>query len=134
VVTRNQPERESPVPTHEPDFGALDEALDRVRARARATARMPSPGRCRAIRVRAGLTQLALARVVGVSIGAIKHWESGRNHPREPLLTAYLTVLDRLVAGAAIGPAIDAGTEDVTQDVTQDVTRDVTRDGRAESS
>ena len=76
------------------DMCALDEALSRVRARRL----LPVPGRRRAIRVRAGLSQRELARVLGVAVWCVKHWEAGRCNPSGARLTEYLAVLDALTA------------------------------------
>lgn len=38
----------------------------------------------KAARINAGLTQQALAELVGVSVSTIKSWESGKTYPKQP--------------------------------------------------
>lgn len=63
-----------------------------VRERVEMHADLPTPAQRRALREAAGLSQAELARIVGVSTGAVGHWETGaRKTPRNP------NVFDRYV-------------------------------------
>lgn len=54
------------------------------------------------LREQAGLTQAAVAAVVGVTPPEVSRWERGRRAPRSGVtLERYLQVLDRCAAEAA---------------------------------
>lgn len=69
---------------------------DQVRARLRVHLNLPSPAQRRALREAAGLSQQELADAIGVSQGAIQHWELGRRTPRGKLLDRYVEALTAL--------------------------------------
>ena len=52
----------------------------------------------RFLRERAGLSQLELADVVGVTPPAVSRWETGSRTPRGAVLVSYVAALDRLAA------------------------------------
>jgi transcriptional regulator with XRE-family HTH domain len=54
----------------------------------------------RHIRQQSGLSQLDVARALGVSREAIVYWEAGRRTPRPATAVAYLELLDRLAREA----------------------------------
>jgi transcriptional regulator with XRE-family HTH domain len=70
----------------------LTAALDRAKRRRS----LPAPARRRLLREGAGLTQIDLARVIGVDRATVSRWESGEREPEEAHLDAYLEALDRL--------------------------------------
>ena len=72
----------------------LDEALELPRLRRR----LPPPDMRRLIRTRAGLSQEAAARLVGVDRASIARWELGAREPRDAHLRDYAALLDRLLA------------------------------------
>ncbi len=74
------------------EFGEC-EAVARARLR-----RLVTTGEARAIRVRAGVPQQALASSIRASRSTVESWESGRRRPRSPLAERYLGVLDALAA------------------------------------
>lgn len=57
---------------------------------------LPAPDERRALRVRAGLSQQELAEIVGVTNGAISHWETGNRRPQGDLLDRYVEALNAL--------------------------------------
>ncbi|HEX7126644.1 MAG TPA: helix-turn-helix transcriptional regulator [Thermodesulfobacteriota bacterium] len=75
---------------------ALDDAL----VRARRARRLPSPAARRQLRVQAGLTQLDIARALGVTRECVARWELGCRTPRGVLLDRYIELLDRLAVEA----------------------------------
>jgi DNA-binding transcriptional regulator YiaG len=62
-------------------------------------ARLPSPSRRRAIRVRAGATLDEVGELVGVSGEAVRLWETGQRVPSESHRGDYVDVLNDLRAG-----------------------------------
>jgi DNA-binding transcriptional regulator YiaG len=76
------------------DAEALEQALGQVRTRRQ----LPPPSRRRRLRERAGLSQLAVARALGVTREAVAYWERGHRTPRPASAAAYLELLDRLAA------------------------------------
>lgn len=70
----------------------LEAALARVRQRRN----LPPPIERRLLRMRAGLTQSALAASIGVTTAAISRYESGDRTPRPEILAPYADALKRL--------------------------------------
>ena len=70
----------------------LNEAL----ANARLRRRLPAPAARRQIREAAGVSQIHVARELGVTRGAVAYWEIGSRTPRPQHLAAYLAILDHL--------------------------------------
>lgn len=68
----------------------LEEELTRARARGE----LPPPALRRLLRERAGLTQAALARALGVHRAVLSRWETGERRPRD--VRGYLDALARL--------------------------------------
>ena len=62
-------------------------------------AKLPSPTRRRAIRVRAGATLEDVGGWVGVTGEAVRLWETGQRTPSEAHRGDYLDVLDDLRVG-----------------------------------
>ncbi len=62
-------------------------------------AKLPSPTRRRAIRVRAGATLDEVGELVGVSGEAVRLWETGQRVPSEKHRGDYVDVLDDLRTG-----------------------------------
>jgi DNA-binding transcriptional regulator YiaG len=62
----------------------------------RARRQLPSPDERRAIRQEAGLSQAALARVLGTSRPTVSKYESGDRLPRADLAVRYQRTLERL--------------------------------------
>jgi DNA-binding transcriptional regulator YiaG len=58
---------------------------------------LPDPETRRLIRKRAGLSQAAMAEVLGVCPHAVARWEAGLRHPRGEHLERYGALLDRLM-------------------------------------
>ncbi len=71
---------------------SLDEALEHARLRRR----LPVPAARRHIREAAGVSQIHVARELGVTREAVALWELGARTPRHHHLAAYLAILDRL--------------------------------------
>lgn len=63
--------------------------------------RLPPPESCRRIRERAGVSQEALARRLGVSAGTMSLLENGKRRPRGELERRYGELLLELVVEAA---------------------------------
>lgn len=63
---------------------------------ARAARKLPTPTQRRALRQRAGLSQAALARVLGTTPAAVCRWECGLRHPHGKLAAEYGQLLERL--------------------------------------
>ena len=57
---------------------------------------LPSPKECRRLRERAGVLQLELAMVLGVSRVTLMRWEHGIHAPSGSRRMAYLDALRRL--------------------------------------
>jgi predicted transcriptional regulator len=57
---------------------------------------LPGPAECKRLREASGLTQLELARVVGVSQPALALWEGGRYKPSGRNLRPYVEALRKL--------------------------------------
>lgn len=74
----------------------LEEKLNAELARARPGRRLPDPPARRALRERAGLAQVALARVLGVDPSTVCRWEAGDREPSGERRDDYLAALDRL--------------------------------------
>lgn len=81
------------------------DALDSALAQVRAQRQLPPPGRRRALRRRAGLSQAALAGVLRVSRPTIALYESGRRTPRAETAVRYIEVLRRLALEGPQGGA-----------------------------
>jgi transcriptional regulator with XRE-family HTH domain len=58
---------------------------------------LPEPWERREIREDAGITQLELAEVLGVSRAALSRWESGNREPSRRFATEYAAVLREIV-------------------------------------
>jgi DNA-binding transcriptional regulator YiaG len=72
------------------------DALEHALAEARTRRRLPAPSRRRRLRERAGLSQRAVARALGVTREAVAYWEAGHRTPRAAHAAAYVALLDRL--------------------------------------
>jgi len=70
---------------------AVEEELRRSRQRRT----LPGPTSRRALREWAGLSQGAVARLLGVTSSAVCRWESGRRTPRGAVLEDYARLLVR---------------------------------------
>jgi transcriptional regulator with XRE-family HTH domain len=77
-----------------------EERLNQALAQARRRRDLPDPPARRALRQRAGITQVALARALDVDPATVSRWEGGERVPSGEHLTAYLVVLDRLAREA----------------------------------
>lgn len=67
--------------------------------RARRFAWQPTPGMCREIRTKAGVTQAELATALGVSRKTLIHWERGERTPRSETRERYYGALRLLQGG-----------------------------------
>jgi DNA-binding transcriptional regulator YiaG len=74
----------------------LEEFLNRELEQVRLRRRLPNTETRRALRQRAGVSQVALARALGVDPATVCRWEAGERVPSGDRLTAYLAALDRL--------------------------------------
>jgi transcriptional regulator with XRE-family HTH domain len=54
---------------------------------------LPDPAYRKAIRQRSGLTQAQVAEALGITPGAVKHYEAGRRNPRGELRNRYSEAL-----------------------------------------
>lgn len=70
--------------------------LERALEQARRRRSLPTPVEQRLLRLRAGLSQAAVAASVGVTTAAISRYESGQREPRPEILERYASVLSRL--------------------------------------
>jgi HTH-type transcriptional regulator/antitoxin MqsA len=70
--------------------------IDLLVASARQRNALPPPAVCRAIRLRAGVSQDEVARVLGVNRVAVTRWESGQRVPRPVVRGRYVELLERL--------------------------------------
>jgi DNA-binding transcriptional regulator YiaG len=70
-----------------------------VATRNTSRAKLPSPTRRRAIRVRAGATLEEVGDLVGVTSEAVRLWETGQRTPSENHRGNYIDVLDDLRTG-----------------------------------
>jgi len=75
---------------------ALD--LDALLSRSRLRRNLPPVAIRRMLRERAGLSQEAIARVLGVTRPTVTRWELGERTPRGAALLAYSELLARLAA------------------------------------
>ncbi len=57
---------------------------------------LPAPATRRFLREKSGITQLSVARALGVTQTTISRYETGSRQPRGEALERYLSVLDRL--------------------------------------
>lgn len=87
-----------------------------------ASASLPSPERCRAIRVGANVSLARLAAAIGVSVQALQHWEVGKRRPRPANVLRYAHALDALAAASKNGATVGSG----------DAVRSAEGDGHAE--
>jgi DNA-binding transcriptional regulator YiaG len=71
----------------------IETALERARLRRR----LPDYRDRRIIRERARVTQVALARAVGVARPTVSRWETGSREPADEHLGAYIRMLDMFV-------------------------------------
>lgn len=71
-------------------------SIDEILAQARARRELPEPRRRRALRQAAGVSQDAVAEMVGVCRPTITRWEGGGRTPRGEFAVRYLEALDRL--------------------------------------
>ncbi|MFE2828483.1 helix-turn-helix domain-containing protein [Streptomyces sp. NPDC059271] len=72
----------------------MSKTAERLRSRIRARHALPSPDQRAALRKAAGLTLQEVATAVGVTRGAVWHWEQGSREPRGDLLGRYLLALE----------------------------------------
>lgn len=72
--------------------------LDVLLSRGRMRRALPVPAVRRLLRERAGLSQAAVADVMGVSRPAFTRWELGQRTPRGVILERYVELLDRLAS------------------------------------
>jgi transcriptional regulator with XRE-family HTH domain len=70
--------------------------LTRALAQVRLERELPPPSKCRQLRLRAGITQTAVAEVVEVNRASVSRWEAGSRIPTGANLVHYLEVLDLL--------------------------------------
>lgn len=75
----------------------LSEALERARRRRE----LPDARTRRLTRARAGITQIDLARALGVDRATVSRWESGDRNPDGELLVAYLDALAQMERAAS---------------------------------
>jgi predicted transcriptional regulator len=75
--------------------------LEAALAQARERRNLPPPIERRLLRMRAGLTQSALAASLGITTAAISRYESGDRTPRAEILASYATALARLAKEGA---------------------------------
>ena len=70
-------------------------------------------------RRRAGLLQRQVAEVLGVSLGTVAMWDTGRNKPRADMLPKiaklYGVTVDELLSGNGEQETITAGTDGGTK-------------------
>lgn len=70
-------------------------------------------------RQRAGLLQRQVAEVLGVSLGTVAMWDTGRNKPRADMLPKiaklYGVTVDELLSGNEEQETITAGTDGGTK-------------------
>src|SRR5262245_41706206 len=71
----------------------LDDAIRRARRQAALRELLPL---AKMLRRRAGLSQAAMAKLVGVRPSCVTRWERGNRRPRGVLLEQYATVLQHL--------------------------------------
>lgn len=76
--------------------GAPD--LEALLSRSKLRRELPPPALRRLLRERAGLSQAAIAGVLGISRPAMTRWELGQRTPRGAALARYSELLDRLAA------------------------------------
>ena len=57
---------------------------------------LPDPAYLKAIRQKSGLTQAEVAEAIGVTAGAVKHYEAGRRQPRGENLTKYSEAVEEM--------------------------------------
>ena len=69
------------------------QSMKELRASIQRRRSMPSPEMARAIRRRAGISQAALGRSIGVSRQAVSRWEGGGRTPRGDRFDMYLDAL-----------------------------------------
>ena len=72
------------------------DVLDQLLAESRTRRQLPQPQIRRLLRTRAGLSQEAVASVLGIDRAALSRWESGQRTPRGQLCRDYAAVLERL--------------------------------------
>ena len=71
-------------------------ALARAFAQVRLERELPPPAKCRQLRLRAGITQTAIAEALDVNRASVSRWESGSRTPTGDKLLGYLEILDLL--------------------------------------
>lgn len=57
---------------------------------------LPDPAYLKAIRQKSGLTQAEVAEAIGVTPGAVKHYEAGRRRPRGENLARYSEAVEEM--------------------------------------
>ena len=76
----------------------MSTAVDDLLATSRTRRALPEPAIRRLLRSRAGISQGAIARALGVSRAAVCRWESGLRTPVGTHLDTYVDLLTRLAA------------------------------------
>jgi transcriptional regulator with XRE-family HTH domain len=74
----------------------MTDPITRLVAEARLRRALPPPAVCRAIRESAGISQLEVARVLGVDRVSVTRYESGVRLPRPAVRERYVELLSRL--------------------------------------
>jgi HTH-type transcriptional regulator/antitoxin MqsA len=69
---------------------------EELTAKIRARRDLPSPSSRRQIRQAAGLTQMDIARAIGVCRPVVARWESGERRPNAEHAQRYLELLDSI--------------------------------------
>ncbi len=72
------------------------DALTNALRHAHQKRQLPAPATRRFLREKVGITQLSLARALGITQATISRYETGSRQPRGEALERYLGVLDRL--------------------------------------
>lgn len=78
--------------------------LDRLRAMALEVPDAPTPGWVRTLREAMGLTQVALARRLGVDKLSVSRWECGRSRPGAPAVAGLRRLRRRAMSAGLLVP------------------------------